>query len=88
MCIRDRGAAPPAAASAPAPAPAPAAASAQAENGRSAEEAKAEGTAAFKAGDYGRAAKLYYEATHKKPDDHTLFSNLSLIHISEPTRPY
>ena len=43
-----------------------------------ADEVKARGTAAFREGDYKKAAALYYEASRTAPECHTHFSNLAL----------
>ena len=43
-----------------------------------ADEVKVRGTAAFRAGDYKKAAELYYEASRTAPECHTHFSNLAL----------
>ena len=43
-----------------------------------ADEIKVRGTAAFRAGDYKKAAELYYEASRAAPECHTHFSNLAL----------
>eukprot|EP00908_Phaeocystis_cordata_P010581 Transcript_21437.p2 GENE.Transcript_21437~~Transcript_21437.p2 ORF type:complete len:483 (-),score=148.52 Transcript_21437:993-2441(-) len=74
---------PPAPAPAKAPAPANAAKPSDAPSdpaaaAAAADEVKARGTAAFKAGDYKKAAELYYEASRTAPECHTHFSNLAL----------
>ncbi len=43
-----------------------------------ADEVKARGTEAFRAGDFKKAAELYYEASRTAPECHTHFSNLAL----------
>ena len=54
------------------------AATAAAKAAAAADEIKVKGTAAFRAGDYKKAAELYYEASRAAPECHTHFSNLAL----------
>jgi len=54
------------------------AAAAAAAAATAADEVKLRGTAAFREGNYKKAAELYYEASRTAPECHTHFSNLAL----------